>query len=215
MKDNNTNHAHPLRAIFNRMDGFETEKNIARFQDKYGNVWPLFKFSIYQSYTLRYLNKNSFYHRITKFISKRKPKYKDALKEEVINETSMNILPNNTISEIWISHENNRKSTTDRYNKFIDPYYYYLAKDDAMFAEYSNNSKSENYFHPILKNKTVHNLSLSLNALSKELRLKSPQVEAASSFFITINKFKLINLKKAFPELNIISAVYEYEVFKF
>jgi hypothetical protein len=208
------NSTHPLRDLFNRMASFETEENISLFEDEYGNSWPLFKFSIYQSYTLRYLDKNSLYLRIKKFINKRSRSLKSTDQgREFIKSDKPSFFPND-IKEIWVSNYRNRKNISDHYNKFIDPYFNHFALSNAIIAEIENPSPYHFIQHPLLDNSVVFNMDLELNAIQAQLDLGSPQLSAVTHFYTTIRKFNLLKLKKTFPELNLFSAVYEYEVFK-
>ncbi len=214
MTKDSSNSTHSLRDLFNRMASFETEENISLFDDEYGNSWPLFKFSIYQSYTLRYLAKNSLFHRIKKFISKRigSSKSKDPIKG-FINTNSPSFFSSD-IKEIWISNYRNRKDIKDHYNKFIDPYFNHFAHANAIIAETENPTPFHFIQHPVLENTVIFNIDLELNDIKNQLNLRSPELSAASHFYSTIRKFNLLKLKKVFPELNLFSAVYEYEIFK-
>lgn len=200
---------HPLRSLFERMESYERVLDLSSYDDPSANIWPLIKFSIYQSYTLRYLNKNTLFDRIKKRLAKNKK-----AKSSPPFEKSSAEINKNDLSEIWISYASNRNMFNDKYNKFIDPYFHYLASDSAKMFETGSSNSSHSYPHPIFKDKEIINLDHELNSIKASLSLTKPQKAAIFSFYEVKSKFKLAKLKKIFPELNVYSAVYEYEIFK-
>ena len=208
-----------LKKLFDRIKKFETAENIGKFDTSYGNIWPLVRFNIFQSYTLHYLNRNSLLNKGRKFFAK-KIKNKDGQLKFNTAKTKENgdvrfandfKLKRDKVEQIWISNPRIRASFNDRYNKTIDPYFFYNRKEFDLMLEFQNNSKQKVYRHPIFKSEWIINTAE--QGYPNQGLLNAPLLEAIKNYYGFIKQFNLNSLKKIFPELSVFTLVYEYFVF--
>lgn len=207
-----------LSDIFRRIKKIEDPEFISKFESPYGNIWPLIRFNIFQSYTLRRLGKNSLLNRGKKFL--KKIKHQNTKLADNLTNTLKTSSPSieqevdfQAVKQIWFSISALRHRYRDGYNQAIDPYFNYNRKG-AIMIEINQESSELAYPHPILKGVTIYNLATEFNQSPYNRGRKKIIFSTLAGLMKFRRRYRLGKLKKIFPEISSFALVYEYQIYK-
>lgn len=201
--------------IYKRIKDFEIEENIRMFNSTYGNLWPIFKMHIIR----RLLSKQSkikYRNNIYRTLSKLKTHLR-AIKNYKFKKFKLLELDTNT-SEIWFSNHELRYENSEKYNKYLDPFFIELSTKNAVIYEGTANYAHEFTFSH-LEGKNIKNINPVLLRYNNRYLLK----KTFSFYKDEYNIFKKTNyakvLIKYFYDCGLYSIFLEYidfvEYYKF
>lgn len=141
--------------IYKLLEDYETKENIEKLNSQYGNLWPMFKITIFASYLRKNdIQSRSYFRRVLGVCKRAIIPFKD-LKNFKHPQKKIYL----KYEEMWISGSRRR---IDGYNKFIDPYFIEFANDKSIILE---KTKNEDLFyeHKYIANNKILNSESSYN----------------------------------------------------
>ncbi len=130
-----------LKKLYSKINLFETQDNIKHFGSEYGNLWPLFRMQIFDMFLK---NKNSLKYRNKLYRTLSDIKQLTITRKKYPFKIKNNPTINYDATEIWFSSCGHRNE--NKYNKYLDPFFFKLAEKNAIIFE---NSKTQAPFYSI------------------------------------------------------------------
>ena len=180
---------------------FETKENIESLNSEYGNLWPLFRITIYfgQMSTVNLKYKNSIYYCVVGFIKDILGFLKYFKKRIKQSDTTLT----EDIDELWFSKSSLRKDNKDGFNKYMDPFYLKLSSKKSLIIE-------------IDFEKPKHYKYLSVLGDSKILNIANCYIRynVRSSFNVNCISFNEFSLRKGIKSIvNEFDSISKYDLF--